>query len=303
MQNKMNSVRIDENIYKKVSETYSVFFSKLCGVDNKKITKDVLSTSKVYDQVKIIERFFGESIEGKKILEIGSGYGLFVAVGVSDFKSDVYGVEPSAIGFGGSFETSQEILKSNNVDIARIKCGVAENLPFEDDSFDIVYSTNVFEHVQSPEKAFSEAIRVCKPDGLIQIVIPNYGSFYEGHYACWYIPYTPKKLWKLWLTYVLKRDSSYADTLQTNLNYFSIRTYLKPFIETNAIKVLSTGEEIFFERMNTGNFVPYAGLTKVQKILTFLKKVKLVWLVSKVLVSIRAHSPLIISIRKLESIK
>src|SRR3989339_122524 len=192
----MSLVVIKEDIEDKVSETYGIYYSGLSNVEKDKITKDVLSTSKVHDQVKIIERFLREPFTKKKVLEIGSGYGLFVAVGVLDYKADVYGVEPSAVGFGGSFETSQEILKSNNVDTSRIKCGIAEDLPFENDSFDIVYSTNVFEHVNDPEKSFSEAIRVCKPGGLIQIVIPNYGSFYEGHYACWYLPYTPIKVWK-----------------------------------------------------------------------------------------------------------
>lgn len=296
----MTSVNIKENIYKKVSETYGVFYTALCGIDKEKITKDVLSIEKVHDQVVIIERYLGESITGKKILEIGSGYGLFVASGVLDYKADVYGVEPLAEGFGGSFETSQEILESNNIDTKRIKCGVAEDLPFESNSFDVVFSTNVFEHVQNPKQAFSEAIRVCKSGGLIQIVIPNYGSFYEGHYACWYVPYTPKVLWKLWLKYVLKKDPSYADTLRTNLNHFSVRKYLKPYIQEKTIEVLSYGEEIFFERMSTGNFVPYSGLTKVQKILTLLRKSKLVWIASKILIVLKSHSPLIITIKKKE---
>ncbi|KKS39415.1 MAG: hypothetical protein UU98_C0001G0020 [Parcubacteria group bacterium GW2011_GWD2_42_14] len=281
-----------------VQKSYSTYYSCLGKIDASKITKDILSTSKVHDQIKIIQRYQKESIQNKKILEIGSGYGLFVAVGVIDYNADVYGVEPSALGFGGSFEMAQKILVSNNLEQSRIVCAVAEDLPFEDNFFDIVYSTNVFEHVNDPEKAFSEAIRVCKPGGLIQIVIPNYGSFYEGHYACWYIPYTPKKLWKLWLKYVLKRDPSYADTLRTNLNYFSVQRYLKPFKDANVIAVLSMGEEIFFERMNTGDFVPYVGLTKVQHALSLLKKCKLVWLISKILMVVKSHSPLIVTIRK-----
>jgi len=42
------------------------------------------------------------------------------------------------------------------------------NLPFDDNSFDVVISDQVLEHVQgNPEKIFEESIRVVKPGGLI----------------------------------------------------------------------------------------------------------------------------------------
>lgn len=44
--------------------------------------------------------------------------------------------------------------------------GFAEELPFPDDSFDIVMSNQVLEHVNSEHKAVAESYRVLKPGGI-----------------------------------------------------------------------------------------------------------------------------------------
>jgi SAM-dependent methyltransferase len=49
-----------------------------------------------------------------------------------------------------------------------------ECLTFEDESFDIVITQDVFEHVLSPDKAFSEIARTLKPDGAHVFTVPYY---------------------------------------------------------------------------------------------------------------------------------
>lgn len=49
------------------------------------------------------------------------------------------------------------------------KQGVAENLPYPDDSFDGVLFSTSLDHVKDPEKAVSEALRVLKPSGYMFI--------------------------------------------------------------------------------------------------------------------------------------
>ena len=57
------------------------------------------------------------------------------------------------------------------------------NLPFEDNSFDYVFSKSVIEHLYHPEKLFSEIYRVLKPGGTVITMCPaweyNYKIFYE----------------------------------------------------------------------------------------------------------------------------
>lgn len=57
----------------------------------------------------------------------------------------------------------------------------AENLPFPDASFDVVYSNGVLHHVPDMQKAFREARRVLKPGGEFIILLYNrYSVFYAG---------------------------------------------------------------------------------------------------------------------------
>jgi SAM-dependent methyltransferase len=46
-------------------------------------------------------------------------------------------------------------------------------LPFGDNSFDLVYSNWVFEHVADPQRVANELLRVVKPGGYICAVTPN----------------------------------------------------------------------------------------------------------------------------------
>ena len=54
-----------------------------------------------------------------------------------------------------------------------IKQGFAEDLPYAKESFDVVYSSHVLEHVNSESKSLKEMKRVLKDDGILIIGMPT----------------------------------------------------------------------------------------------------------------------------------
>lgn len=54
------------------------------------------------------------------------------------------------------------------------RCENLDGLTFPDNSFDLFVTSDVFEHIMNPEKAFSEIARVLKPGGLHIFTMPWY---------------------------------------------------------------------------------------------------------------------------------
>jgi ubiquinone/menaquinone biosynthesis C-methylase UbiE len=55
--------------------------------------------------------------------------------------------------------------------------GDAQNLPFADNSFDLVISCETIEHLPDASKALREMLRVSRPAGKLLLTTPNYANF------------------------------------------------------------------------------------------------------------------------------
>lgn len=51
--------------------------------------------------------------------------------------------------------------------------------PFEDSSFDEIYLDNSLEHLDNVIRIMEELYRICKPGGLVKIIVP----YFRSHYA------------------------------------------------------------------------------------------------------------------------
>lgn len=260
-----------------------------------KFAAEALSVERVDESIKVLEKFCG-TIKNKKLLEIGSGYGMFL-VGAHEHFADVYGIEPqSTEAYEKSFLISRILLKNagGNPDNIMLACG--ESIPFPDNFFDIVYSSSVLEHVANPCQVLCESLRVLKPGGYLQFVFPNYGSFWEGHFCIFWIPYLPHVLSRLYLR-IMGRDPSYSDTLNF-INYFSISNALKPYLGNNEIEIIGFGEEIFQERMLSIDFSSWGGLEKVKKWIRVAHRWKVIRILSWLMIRCKAYTPIILTLYK-----
>lgn len=97
---------------------------------------------------------------GARCLEIGCGTGLVMSR-VAKFASAVEGIDISP----GMLEHARRRGLS-------VREGSATQLPFEDESFDVVYSFKVLAHVGDIDQALAEMARVTRPGG--HLVFDNY---------------------------------------------------------------------------------------------------------------------------------
>ena len=246
------AIIIPAEVTESALESIGVFFEPICGVERNANVKDFLDTSKSFKRAGIIERY--TSIEGKKLLEVGSGFGTNLAVWIKNFHVDGYGVEPGGVGFNQGFLASQKLLAANGIDPERIINVGGESLPFPDESFDIVYSGNVLEHTEDPERVLSESIRVLRKGGILHMEMPNYLSYFEGHYHVFQPPIIWKPMLPFWVR-LFRKDPAFARTLQTEINPIWCRRVIRKLSKHYSVKLISVGNELFLERLsNTFKF-------------------------------------------------
>lgn len=73
---------------------------------------------------------------------------------------------------GVDFDTRVQALYHSEFHLASL-----ESLPFPAESFDVIFSEYVFEHLTDPEGVLAELRRVLKPSGTVVILTPNYYSY------------------------------------------------------------------------------------------------------------------------------
>ncbi|GIU81091.1 MAG: methyltransferase domain-containing protein [Acidobacteria bacterium] len=101
-----------------------------------------------------------ELVEGKLVLDAGCGAGRYSDV-VSRWGAKVVGVDLSS-----AVEASYENLSSRGVKI--IQADIM-NLPFAEETFDVIFSIGVLHHTPNTRKAFEALIPFLKPGGFIVI--------------------------------------------------------------------------------------------------------------------------------------
>lgn len=196
------------------SEVHNYWNKQTCGTQftkKEKYTKEFfeeIEADRYSKEPEIIEFADFKSGNGKKVLEVGVG-------AATDFLqwakngAILYGIDltPEAVAY------AEHRLKLYNLSAIEIKVSDAENLPFEDNFFDIVYSWGVLHHSPDTPKALSEIIRVLKPGGKAKIMVYNRKS------ALAYI---------FWIKHAglkLKWNLSVADILWNKMESFGTKGY------------------------------------------------------------------------------
>jgi ubiquinone/menaquinone biosynthesis C-methylase UbiE len=258
------------------------------------MTKDSLCEKRATEFLELIQERTGMSLPGKQVLEVGAGIGMALATARIRYGAEAYGIEPGDDEYSGSIELGRDLLTAAGVPNHVLQLGIGESIPYPDNFFDLVYSNNVLEHTNDPPRVIAESIRVLKPGGVMCHNVPNYGSWWEGHYGVVWLPHLNKFFGRMYLR-LLGKNPAFLDTLQLITRSW-LTKMLKPFQEQ--IEVLGWGEDIFQARLRTLNFSEYAALGRLKGMLRWLHRLGLVRMTAWLGGVLRWETPLILTVRK-----
>lgn len=124
-----------------------------------------------------------KDLAGKLVLEIGPGGGghscLFQKYGARVVAADI---TPER-----ALSTAKKLALMPGGPGAAYNAN-AENLPFQDNSFDVVYTNGVLHHAQDTDRCFEEVLRVLKPGGQVIAML------YSRHSATFWLNILPRAI-------------------------------------------------------------------------------------------------------------
>lgn len=150
------------------------------------------------------------SARDKDVLEVGLGTG-------ADFERWIsHGARVTGIDLTqASVRTVRSRLSAHGIseDAYVLQQGDAEDLPFSDESFDMVYSFGVLHHTPDTRKAIEEAVRVLRSGGTLKIMI--------YHLHSW-------SVWMVWLLSIARGEFvSPRSAVYRNLESPGTKAYTK----------------------------------------------------------------------------
>ncbi len=114
-----------------------------------------------------------------RVLDDGCGLGVYV---------EKLGQHARAV-FGLDYDFERVVEGARRRQPNVLICAAGEHLPYPANSFDLVHSSEVIEHVQDDRASLAEMVRVTRPGGRIVIFCPNrwypvetHGIYWRGRY-------------------------------------------------------------------------------------------------------------------------
>lgn len=146
--------------------------------------------------------------------------------------------------------------------------GDAMQMNYDDNSFDIVICSQVYEHVPDAKTLMEEIFRVLKPKGIVYFAAGNRLMFNEPHYNLPLLSVIPRPLSHLYVKLSGKGEFYY----EKHFTYWGLRKLVDRFIVTDFTPLLVSEPK----KYNTDYMVKPG--TMKQKISIFLSKF-MIWLV------------------------
>ncbi len=121
--------------------------------------------------------------EQSRALDIATGTGE-LARGLAARVASVVGLDATP----AMLEKGRNFIRESGIENVSFQQGQVEDLPFEDERFDVVTCRYAFHHFADPKPVISEMARVCRRDGhilIVDIVTRDEATATEANYYEW----------------------------------------------------------------------------------------------------------------------
>lgn len=173
------------------------------------------SSYEVRSKVEFIKKHLPLLPKNSKVLEVGYGAGdLLHCISQYYISSVAYGIE---VVDEARKLYSRKFVSDKNV---ILKTSDAEGeLLFKDNSFDLVVSSHLLEHIRNEQALLADMIRILKKDGILIIVVPEWES---GDNHLHYRQYSKARLEKIAQRYKLDLINLRSDGYYLNKLFYRI---------------------------------------------------------------------------------
>ncbi|MFH0852543.1 MAG: methyltransferase domain-containing protein [bacterium] len=172
------------------------------------------------------------------ILDIGSGRGNFlIDIGMRGGQAAGLEINDAYI------KETMDKAAQKGLPVKVIK-GTAENLPFEDASFDFINFALVIEHVDDPLRAVAEMSRVMKIGGQAYMGVPNRFGFWDPHFHLYLVNWLPRAWCSRFITLFGEHKDYNGPAGRQKLedmHYFTFRK-IKKILREEGIEAIDTRE-------------------------------------------------------------
>lgn len=276
---------------------------------NKKlIEKIILNQNKIYggaispswDIIKQVEENYSEKVAERdwkeiskyiqidkkmKILDLGCGYGYFVAFlkskGYLSFgcDTDIYSVT-----------IAKQLLKENGFDSRIVKNNNENILPYPSESFDFINLNYVLVYTKDWTALFGEIKRILKKDGQVYLITPNYQCCYDVNYGLFLFYWLPRSLNTLYLRAMGRKNVNFFSTFN-----FTTKNNLEKVFKMHNFLFEDVGIKKWYASIAKLNFTGRSELYK--KIFTAVRKFHLERVLS-LFAKLGFYTPLVYLLKK-----